>query len=83
MKKYKVVQDRENCIGCGACAAIFAEKWIMNSNDSKVDLIGSKKENGKMVLEITEDELEKFKELAETCPVNVVQIYDKDGKKIV
>ena len=45
VKKYRLQHDRENCIGCGACAVIAPEFWEMN-DDGKSDIIdGENKEN--------------------------------------
>ncbi len=38
---WKIEQHKELCIGCGACAAIDPENWIMKGDKS--ELIGGKK----------------------------------------
>jgi len=84
-KKYRVVYDRENCIGAAACAAVNPERWQMNE-DGKADLIeGNKnKENTEQTMIITEDELKRVKEAAEACPVNVIHIFDLEtGERII
>ena len=87
IKKYRVVYDRSACIGAAACVAVQPEKWEINSEDGKADLIGSNKilEDGKTtwVVEFSDEEFEKFMESAQVCPVNVIHIYDEDGKKLV
>ncbi len=85
---YKIEHDRPNCIGCGACAAVAPEFWMMDPKDGKSDLKGSKKkeEGGEVVsegLEISDDKYPKNKEAADCCPVNVIHIIDKHGKKII
>ena len=31
MAKYKIIHDKQNCISCGACAAIAPELWEMDA----------------------------------------------------
>ena len=86
MAKYKVVLEREKCIGAATCVASYPERWELQE-DAKVDIKGEEvkkdSENKEQVLWITEEELEKFKESAEVCPVNVIHIYDEKGNKII
>lgn len=86
-KKYKIVYDRDNCIGAGSCTAVFAEKWVMNAKDDKADLVGGRWETSPkrvMVLEFTEEELAWFMEAAQVCPVNVIHIIDLEtGKELI
>ena len=73
-KKYLVTFDREKCIGALACTIPYPEKWIQNEKDGKVDLKGSKKKGNFFVLEIPEEELERFRESADVCPVQAISI---------
>lgn len=84
-KKYKVVFDRENCIGAGACVLAYAERFSMNKNDDKADMLGSMKNSqGQFEVECTLRELEEFKAAAQVCPVAVIKIFDQEtGKEIV
>ena len=84
----KVEHVRPECIGCGACVAIAPDFWIMDENDMKADLKGCKKteKDGEIVLEqkdLQEGHFETNKEAAESCPVNCIHVYDKDGKKVI
>ncbi|MCX8194134.1 MAG: ferredoxin [Candidatus Pacearchaeota archaeon] len=63
-KKYKIIQDHEKCIGCGACVATCPDNWIM-AKDGKAK---PKK------TEISEKEYQCNKQAAEVCPVNIIQI---------
>tara|TARA_Y100000310_G_C20580496_1_gene762732 strand:- start:153 stop:419 length:267 start_codon:yes stop_codon:yes gene_type:complete len=87
VKKYRVVYDRSCCIGAAACVAVQSEKWEINSEDGKADLIGSSEslEDGKTswIVEFDDEDLEKFMEAAQVCPVNVIHIYDEDGRKLI
>ncbi|HLC58624.1 MAG TPA: ferredoxin [Candidatus Nanoarchaeia archaeon] len=85
MKKYRIEYDREGCIGAAACVAVDEENWML-IEDGKADLKDSKKENtkGYFIREITEEQLAKFKEAAEACPVNVIHIVDLEtGRRII
>ncbi|MBR9693422.1 ferredoxin [Candidatus Woesearchaeota archaeon] len=73
-KKYKVVFDREVCIGALACNAVAPEVW-KTADDGKVDLIGgTKRDDGKWELVIDEEQLGKNKEAADSCPVYAIVI---------
>lgn len=74
MVKFKIIHDRANCIGCGACAAICEKFWEMD-NDGKSNIIkGKKLDNGTEELLIEEKDFEANKEAAESCPVNVIHL---------
>ncbi len=80
VEKYKIVHDREACIGCGACASVCPSSWEMNS-DGKSDLINAKKnEEGLEVLGSVNEPLTNGfncnNEAAESCPVNCIHIYE-------
>jgi len=61
MAKYKLVQDREECIGCGGCSAI-CDNWELK-DDGKAS--PKKKEV---------DELGCNQEAADVCPVQCIKI---------
>lgn len=56
---FKIILDRDACIGCGSCAAICPENWVMEGDKSK-----PKKTQ---VKEIGCD-----KEAADACPVQCI-----------
>ena len=87
-KKYKVVHDRDTCIGCSACASVTPEYWEMDS-DGKSNLKGSSNTgNGQEQIlgsneePLTED-FEKNMDAAESCPVECIHVYtiDEDGEE--
>ncbi len=86
-KKYKVIYDRPDCIGAGACAAIFPERWVMSKKDDMADLTGAamiQESPEQWILEIEEGELTQMLESAQVCPVNVIHIVDLvTGKKLI
>ena len=79
----KVTIETEECIGCGACAAVCEKHWEIDSSDMKSHIKKGKKEkNGKEELEISDSEIDANMEAAETCPVNCIHIYVNEEKKI-
>jgi|TARA_Y100000310_G_scaffold195746_1_gene195780 ferredoxin len=82
MAKYKIVHDREGCIGCGSCPILNPKNWKINEKDGKADLINSKQEDEDFILGIKEDELDEVMEAAKSCPVNVIHVY-KDDEKLI
>ncbi|MBD3318337.1 ferredoxin [Candidatus Woesearchaeota archaeon] len=78
-KKFRIVHERSECIGCGSCTAIAEEFWTI-SDDGKVDLKGAKKVGLEEHLEL--DDLKDNMDAAECCPVNCIHIYEKGKKRI-
>ena len=77
MVKYKIIYDREACIGAFACTPYAPELWIMSKEDeTKVDLAGStyNKETKKWELIIDEKDFEANDLAAQACPVDVIVI---------
>ena len=80
-KKFQLFHDRPNCIGCAACAAVAPDFWSM-SEDGKSDIIGSKmKEDETEEMDIDEKDYKENKEAADSCPVNVIHIINKETKE--
>ena len=79
MPKFKIVQDREQCIGCGACVAACPKFWEMG-DDGKSELKGSKQKGKSFELEVAS--LDCNKEAAEVCPVQIIHLFDDKGKKL-
>jgi ferredoxin len=76
--KKEIQHDRPNCIGCAACAAINPKDWVMNQ-DGKSDLVNAANvENGWQRKEIKEEEFKDQMDAAESCPVNVIHIVEKE-----
>ena len=71
MAKYTIEHDRDGCIGCGACVAVNDENWEM------VDDGKSRCKNKN----VEDSNLEKEKEAAEACPVNVIHIINNETKE--
>ncbi|MCR4369011.1 MAG: ferredoxin [archaeon] len=71
MAKYKIEHQKEICIGCGACAAINPEDWVMEGDKSH--LVGSAKaqtDSGPGEAKIVdESKMRQNQEAADACPV--------------
>jgi ferredoxin len=77
---YKIIHEKNKCIGCGACAAACDKFWRME--EGKSSLKGGKKVGSSFELEL--ENLGCNKDAAEICPVNCIHIVDlKTGKKII
>jgi len=76
---FKIVHERESCIGCGACAAVCPGHWEME-DDGKSKLKGSKAKGENFELDVAS--LGCNEDAANACPVNIIHIFDKSGKKI-
>jgi ferredoxin len=74
-KKYKIVHDRDICIGCSACASVCPKYWEMES-DGKSSIIGhTKTGNGEEeVLGPLSEDFDDNMDAAESCPVNCIHI---------
>ena len=83
MATFKIIYDREGCIGAGVCAAVADKFWKM-VDDGKADLVGGvKNAEGKWELEIDEKDLDINKQAAEGCPALVIHLINKDtGEKV-
>lgn len=80
-KKYQIQHDRPNCIGCAACAAVAPDFWTMHE-DGKSDIVGCKKRDDEWEeLDIEEKNYKENKEAADSCPVNVIHIINKETKE--
>ena len=76
MPKYKVILDRDRCIGTASCLVVAPRFWELQ-DDGKVMLLGSKfnEETNKweLIIETEEDILEN-QEAENVCPVDAIKI---------
>ena len=75
MAKFRIIYDREACIGAAACAAAAPKFWVMNA-DGKADLISSTydTETKRFELIIEEANYLENKDAADVCPVEAIKI---------
>jgi len=66
MSEYKILIDKEKCIGCGACSAILPDFF---------EIEGGKARTKKS--EIKENEKQKIKDAVSGCPVNAIKVIKK------
>lgn len=83
MGRYRIEHDRPNCIGCAACAAVAPDFWEMNA-DGKSDCKGAQKQpDGTENLDMEDSQLDANRAAADSCPVNVIHIRDKEKNERV
>ena len=86
-KRYRIVYDREGCIGAAACVAAYPERWNL-ADDGKADIQGDgvtkNDDNTEQIVEISEEEFQKMMDSAQACPVNVIHIIDLEtGQRVI
>ena len=77
----KIEHDRQNCIGCGACAAICPDYWSMEA-DGKSRVKNAKPEGANETAEFGDDAKEPNMGAAQSCPVTVIHVLE-NGKKLI
>ena len=76
MAKYKIIYDREACIGALACAAVSPQFWLVAA-DGKVDLKDATYNEGTKKWELiieSEKDFKLNKDAEGVCPVNVIKV---------
>jgi len=67
---FRITQKQEDCIGCGACAAIAPADWKLNGD--KAELIGGKRE-GDVFAKVVEN-VGANKDAANACPIGCIKV---------
>jgi len=67
----KIIHERENCIGCGACVSICSKYWDMG-DDGKSILKNSV--NNEEKYEIETNSIGCNQDAADSCPVHCILI---------
>jgi ferredoxin len=82
MARYKVIYDREGCIGAFACAAAAPDFWKYE-DDGKATLAQAayNAETKRWELLIDEKDLEENQAAADVCPVQVIVIEKVEEKE--
>ncbi len=81
MTKYTIHHFKEQCISCGACAAITPDFWEMDEN-GLAQLKGSVKKGEQWELDIdTEEARAMNQDAADVCPVNIIHVKERVEKK--
>ena len=73
--KYKIIYDRNNCIGSFSCVVVAPKFWEVNE-DNKADLKHGifNEKTGYYELMIEAEDYKTALDSAEVCPVNVIMI---------
>lgn len=84
LKKYRIIFDRQNCIGAGPCTT-FSKNWVVDpEKDGKAVFKGQGEGMRELIVEIDESELEQELKAAKSCPVSVIHIEDiSTGKRLI
>lgn len=70
MKKYKIIFDRNLCIGAAQCVSISKRFWEIDEEDGKAVLKNGKKVGHEVFeLEISEEFYKEALDSSEVCPV--------------
>ena len=67
--KYKIVHLRDECIGCGSCAAVCPENWFM-ADDGKAS------PKATVLKQLGNNQI-----AAEACPVQIIKIVKEDDSE--
>lgn len=70
----KIIHYREKCIGCNSCVEHDPSRWIIMTEDGKAMLKRAKKKKEVYIVEITTLEVEKSKEAARDCPMQIIHV---------
>jgi len=75
----KIKHEQDICIGCGACAAITPEHWVMidtETGEFKAHLVDSKKDSATHIetKEVDDSQFQGNKDAEESCPVNCIHV---------
>lgn len=79
MGKFKVIYDKNSCIGAGACV-VLSPDIFQPSDDGKVNLLGAR-DLGNEKFELITNSKESILEAAESCPVQAIKVIDLDTEK--
>ena len=71
---YKIIQQRNKCIGCNACVEAAFNRWRVSRKDGKCTLVGGIEKKGFYQVVVDDHELEDNLRAAANCPVKIIQI---------
>jgi ferredoxin len=79
----RIVYDRETCIGMFQCV----DEWDAFRKDmdaGKAELVDAEeRDDGRLALDVPEDEEFEAEFAARVCPVDAIELYDDDGEQVV
>ena len=71
----KIIHYRDKCIGCNICFEMQPEYWRLSRKDGKATLVNGVLKKDTHILPIPDDAIEKSKETAQHCPVNIIKVF--------
>lgn len=82
--KYKIIYERDLCIGVAACVMSSPKYWEMDSEGKAMLKQGKEVSPGIFEIEISEEDYAESFEAAKECPVNCIHIINLEtGEKII
>lgn len=72
--RYRIIQQRQKCIGCNACIEAAPNRWRISRNDGKCTLVGGVDKRGFHSTLVEEHEYEDNVKAAKNCPVHIIQV---------
>lgn len=76
---YEVILEREDCTMCGNCVELD-ETLFTFDDDDLATIVGSTRDDDIDELEI--DDIELYKEAADCCSGQCIEVYDKEGNPV-
>ncbi len=73
---YEVILEREDCTMCGNCVEVDETLFTFDSDD-KATIVGSERDDDVDELEV--DDAEPYKEAADSCTGECIEVYDEEG----
>lgn len=70
----KLIQYRNNCIGCGICQERQPQYWRMSKKDGKASLLKAQVKKEVHMIAINESELQECQSVALACPARVIKV---------
>jgi ferredoxin len=81
-KRYKIIYDRDACIGAASCAAIHPDRWQIDPENKAILIKGRKTDKPNIFeREIDDSTIQEDLDAAKSCPVNCIHIIDLKTKK--
>ncbi len=83
--KYKIVYDRDICIGAASCVAVNPDRWQLDPQNKAILSEGKQTDKPNIFeREIDDSTFQADLDAAKSCPVNCIHIIDlKTGKQLI
>jgi ferredoxin len=70
----RITHYREKCIGCFYCVELAPQRWQIDENDGKCNLLDSKSKKGIFIAIAPDFEYDENLEAQNSCPVNCIKV---------